>query len=168
MTIGQGMAQELEHSAVSARKALDRVPEDKFDWTPHPKSMTFIKLASHIAESLGWAKYTLDTSEMDVEPADGPKHEPYVAKSKHDLLEAFDKNLAEAIGALKGVSDATLAEIWTMKKAGEPMFVMPKVVVMRGFILDHLAHHRAQLGLYLRLNDISVPALLGPSADEES
>ncbi|MDZ7637627.1 MAG: DinB family protein [Bryobacterales bacterium] len=167
MTIGKGMAQELQQSAVSARKTLERIPEEKFDWTPHTKSMTFLKLGSHLAESLGWTKFTLETSEMDVAPADGPAWEPYVAKNSADLLETFDKNLAEAIEALNGVSDATLMETWTMKKAGEPMFSMPKLVVMRSFVLDHLVHHRAQLGLYLRLNDISVPALLGPSADEE-
>lgn len=168
MTIGQGMVQELQHSAVSARKVLERIPEDKFDWTPHEKSMTFQKLASHVAESLSWAKYTLDTSEMDVAPADGPAYQPYVANSSQELLDAFDKNLLEALEALNGVSDATLMETWTMKKAGEVMFSMPKLIVMRGFILDHLVHHRAQLGLYLRLNDISVPSMLGPSADEEN
>lgn len=168
MTIGQGMAQELKHSAVSARKVLERIPEDKFSWTPHEKSMTFQKLASHVAESLSWTKYTLETSEMDVAPPDGPAYEPYVAHSSKELLDAFDKNLAEAIQALEGVSDETLMETWTMKKAGEVMFAMPKLVVMRSFILDHLVHHRAQLGLYLRLNNIPVPALLGPSADEEN
>jgi uncharacterized damage-inducible protein DinB len=162
------MAQELQHSAISARKVLERIPEDKFDWTPHEKSMNFQKLASHVAESLSWAKYTLDTSEMDVAPPDGPAYEPYVAGSSEELLESFDKNLAEALEALNGVSDATLMETWTMKKAGEVMFSMPKLVVMRGFILDHLVHHRAQLGLYLRLNNISVPSMLGPSADEEN
>lgn len=167
MTIGQGMAQELQHSAVSARKTLERIPEDKFDWTPHAKSMTFQKLASHVAESLGWAKFTLDSSEMDIAPPGGPVWEPYVAKTSAELLETFDKNLAEALTALQNVSDETLMETWTMKKAGEVMLAMPKLVVMRGFILDHLVHHRAQLGLYLRLNDIAVPAMLGPSADEE-
>jgi uncharacterized damage-inducible protein DinB len=162
------MAQELQHSAISARKVLERIPEDKFDWTPHEKSMNFQKLASHVAESLSWAKYTLDTSEMDVAPPDGPAYEPYVAGSSKELLESFDKNLAEALEALNGVSDATLMETWTMKKAGEVMFAMPKLIVMRGFILDHLVHHRAQLGLYLRLNNISVPSMLGPSADEEN
>ncbi len=161
------MAKELEYSAVSARKVLERIPEAKFDWTPHEKSMTFLKLGSHIAESLGWADFTLNSDGMDVAPVDGPAWEPYVAKSSADLLETFDKNLASALAALNGVSDATLMETWTMKKAGEVMFAMPKVAVMRGFILDHLVHHRAQLGLYLRLNDISVPAMLGPSADEE-
>jgi uncharacterized damage-inducible protein DinB len=167
MTIGQGMAQELQHSAVSARKVLERIPEDKFDWTPHAKSMTFLKLGSHVAESIGWAKFTIETSEMDVAPVDGPAWEPYVAKSVADMLETFDKNLVEALEALNTVSDATLMEIWTMNKAGAVMMAMPKLLVLRGFILDHLVHHRAQLGLYLRMNDISVPAMLGPSADEE-
>lgn len=168
MTIGQGMAQELEHSAISARKVLERIPEDKFDWTPHPKSMTFLKLASHVAESLGWARFTLDTSELDVEPVGGPKFETYLAKNVPELLETFDKNLADSVQALKDVSDETLSEIWTMKKAGDVMFAFPKLIIMRSFILDHLVHHRAQLGLYLRLNEISVPAMLGPSADEEA
>ena len=168
MTIGQGLAQELEYSAKSARKVLERVPEDKFEWAPHEKSMNFQKLASHVAESLGWTKFTLDSSEMDVAPVDGPAYEPYLAGSSKELVETFDKNLAEALSALREVSDATLMETWTMKKAGETMLAMPKLAVMRGFILDHLVHHRAQLGLYLRLNDIPVPAMLGPSADEEA
>ncbi len=167
MTIGQGMAQELQQSAVSARKVLERIPEEKFDWTPHTKSMTFLKLGSHVAESIGWAKFTIETDGMDVAPVDGPAWEPYVAKSSAELLETFDKNLAESLEALNAVNDATLMETWTMKKAGAVMMAMPKLVVLRGFILDHLVHHRAQLGLYLRLNDISVPAMLGPSADEE-
>lgn len=161
------MAQELQQSAVSARKVLERIPEDKFDWTPHPKSMTFLKLGSHLAESLGWAEFTITTDGMDVAPVDGPAYEPYVAKSSAELLETFDKNLASSLAALNGVSDETLMETWTMKKAGEPMFSMPKLAVLRSFILDHLVHHRAQLGVYLRMNDIAVPAILGPSADEE-
>jgi len=161
------MAQELQQQAISARKVLERIPENKFDWTPHAKSMTFQKLASHVAESVGWAGFVLSSEGMDVAPVDGPAFETYTANSTAELLATFDKNLVSALEALNGVSDATLMETWTMKKAGEVMFAMPKLAVMRSFILDHLVHHRAQLGLYLRLNEIAVPSMLGPSADEE-
>ena len=167
MTNGQGMAQELQNSAVSARKVLERIPADKFSWTPHEKSMTFIKLASHLVESLGWTAHTLATEELDVAPADGPAWEPYLAGTHAELLEVFDKNLISAVEPLTTASEETLAQTWTMKKAGTVMFALPKGLIMRAFILDHLVHHRAQLGLYLRMNDISVPAMLGPSADEE-
>ena len=166
MTIGQGMAQELQHEAISARQVLERIPDEKFDWTPHEKSMNFGKIGSHVAESVGWAPYTLETDGMDMAPVDGPAWEPYVAKNTAEILSTFDKNVELAVKALNEVSDETLMQTWTMKKAGVVVLSLPKVAVMRGFILNHLVHHRAQLGLYLRLNNISVPAMLGPSADE--
>jgi uncharacterized damage-inducible protein DinB len=167
MTIGQGMAAELEYSAKSARKVLERTPTDKFDWKPHEKSMGFIELASHIAESIGWAGDVIVSEEFDVAPPDGPAYEGFKATTVDGLLAEFDKNLGKALQTLRDVSDEDLMKTWSMKKGGEVMFAMPRVAVLRGFVLDHLVHHRAQLGLYLRLNDISVPAMLGPSADED-
>lgn len=168
MTIGQGMAEELKHEAISTRKALERVPDEKFEYTPHPKSMKMGQLASHIVELLSWVAPMLADDAWDIEPVDGSKYVPYMAKSTAELVEQFDQNLASAIEALQGISDEELMKIWSMKKAGEAMMSFPKVVAMRNFVLSHLVHHRAQLGVYLRLNDIPVPAMFGPSADEGS
>lgn len=168
MTIGQAMAMELEHEAVSARKTLERIPNDKLDWTPHPKSMTFQNLASHVASLLNWAKVSLSADEFDMQPTDGTKHPHFVGKSPSEIVAEFDKNLVEALAALRAASDADFSKTWRLKNAGVERMALPKAAVIRGFVLNHLVHHRAQLGLYLRLNDVSVPSMIGPSADEES
>lgn len=167
MTLGEAMAMELEHEAVSARKTLERIPDDKLDWTPHRKSMTFRNLASHVANLPGWTKIALSADEFDMQPTDGTKHPQFVGKSTSEIVAEFDKNVAGALAALRTAPDAEFSKIWRLKNGGVERMAIPKTAVVRGFVLNHLVHHRAQLGLYLRLNDISVPSMIGPSADEE-
>ena len=161
--IASALIAEMEHEAATARKCLERVPADKFDWKPHEKSMTFSRLASHIAEMFGWTAATLQNAELDFSKID---YKPFEPSTNADLLEFFDKNVAEAIDVLRNTPDETFFENWTMRNGDTVYFTMPKAVVMRSFVVNHIIHHRGQLTVYLRLNDIAVPSVYGPSADE--
>ena len=156
---------EMEQEAKTTRTCLERVPADKFDWKPHEKSMEFGKLAAHIAEMFGWTPATLQQAELDFSKMD---YKPFEPKTTDDLLEFFDKTVAEANDVLRNTGDEVFLEDWTMRNGEKVYFTMPKAVVMRSFVMNHIVHHRGQLSVYLRLNDIPVPALYGPSADEGS
>lgn len=161
--IASALVAELEHEARVTRTCLERVPADKFDWKPHEKSMTFGALAGHIAEMIGWTQGIMEHAELDFSKMD---YKPFEPKSTEDLVEYFDKNASEAIETLKNCSDERFIETWTMRNADKVYFTLPKVAVMRSFVMSHVIHHRGQLSVYLRLNDISVPSIYGPSADE--
>jgi len=154
---------ELENEAKVTRSVLERVPADKFDWKPHDKSMTFGRLASHIAEMWGWTVSTVKQDVLDFSTMD---YTPFEPKTTDDLLAFFDKHISDAKAALADTSDETFLTDWTMRNGEQVYFTMPKVAVMRTFVLNHIIHHRGQLSVYLRLNDIPVPSIYGPSADE--
>lgn len=162
-SIGAALAAEMEQEAKTARACLERVPADKFDWKPHEKSMEMGRLASHISEMFQWTGSTLDHDVLDFAKMD---YKPFEPKTTDDLLEHFDKGVAEAIGALKNAQDEAFMKDWTMRNGEQVYFTMPKAAVMRTFVLSHIIHHRGQLSVYLRLNDIPVPSIYGPSADE--
>ncbi|HTD22203.1 MAG TPA: DinB family protein [Terriglobales bacterium] len=162
MTISEMMLPEFEQEMAGTRKLLERVPEDKFTWKPHEKSMTLGRLASHVAELPGWAVNTIRQDALNITP--GLK--PYIASTQKELLETFDKNAAEARQALAGVSDEHLQKIWSLQFGGKTMLSMPRAAVLRGVVMNHLIHHRAQLGVFLRLNNVPIPGMYGPSADE--
>lgn len=162
-TLGSAFLAELEQEAKVAREVLSRVPADKFDWKPHEKSMSFGKLASHVAEMIGWTGPTLQHPELDFAKMD---YKPFEPQTNEDLLEFFDKNLAEAAVVLKNMTDEGFMESWSLRNGENIYFTMPKVVAMRSFVMNHIIHHRGQLSVYLRLNDIAVPSIYGPSADE--
>lgn len=161
--IAAALIGEMEHEAATARKCLERIPAEKFSWKPHEKSMTMGALAVHVAEMFGWTPATLLHPELDFAKFD---YKPYEPATTEDLLEFFDKNVAEAIEVLKSTAEETFAENWTMRNGETVYFTMPKVVTMRSFVMNHIIHHRGQLSVYLRLNDIPVPSIYGPSADE--
>ena len=162
-TIGSTFIAELEQEAKVTREVLSRIPADKFDWKPHEKSMTFGRLASHVAEMFGWTPSTLTQPELDFSKFD---YKPYDPATTEDLVEFLDKNVAEAVETLRNTPDEQFMESWTMRNAEAVYFTLPKVAVMRSFIMNHIVHHRGQLSVYLRLNDIAVPSIYGPSADE--
>jgi len=166
MAISQGLLGEFDHEMANARKSLERVPDGKFDWKPHTKSMSMGALAGHIAFIPHWAKLTLDTPEFDVNPAGGQRERPPELKTRKDVLAFFDANVPEARAAIAAANDEAMMKQWSLLNGGKAIFSMPRVAVLRSMILNHMIHHRAQLGVYLRLNDIPVPALYGPSADE--
>jgi uncharacterized damage-inducible protein DinB len=153
---------EFDREIGVTRRVLERVPEDKFGWKPHPKSMSLGELATHVATIPFWGVPTLNQPELDL----GGQNQNTLASSRADLLARFDKNTAETRAALVGKTDAEMMVVWSLKNNGEKLFTMPRVAVWRSFVVNHLIHHRAQLGVYLRLNDVPVPASSGPTADE--
>jgi uncharacterized damage-inducible protein DinB len=154
---------EMEQEARVARTCLERVPAEKFDWKPHEKSMAFGRLATHIAEMFSWTAATLQQPELDFSKFD---YKPYEPATTADLVEYLDKNVAEAIDVLRNTPDEVFMENWTMRNGETVYFTMPKATCMRSFVMNHIIHHRGQLSVYLRLNDIAVPSIYGPSADE--
>ncbi len=167
MPMRDALLPEFDHEMANTRKTLERVPEDKFDWKPHAKSGTMGWLASHIADMAGWAAETITKDELDLSPDGKPYVPPPPPKSRADLLAKFDGNVKAAREALAKVSDEELGRIWALKMTGATLLSMPKAQCLRSFVFSHTIHHRAQLGVYLRLNDVPVPAMYGPSADEQ-
>jgi uncharacterized damage-inducible protein DinB len=145
------------------RNVLSRVPDGRFSWQPHPKSMTLGRLAEHLAELPQWAGIAVNQSgiEMTTKP---PDHRP--PSTRAAVLELFDRNVAAARAALTGRSDAELLAPWTLRKEGREVFTMPKAAVLRNFVFNHIVHHRGQLTVYLRMHDVPLPSIYGPSADE--
>ncbi|HXL22950.1 MAG TPA: DinB family protein [Candidatus Dormibacteraeota bacterium] len=166
MTIGQSMLPEFDQEMQNTRKTLERVPDDKWGWKPHEKSGTVGWLTGHIATLPGWLAMTIQTKELDYAPVDGPKYTPPKIENRKDALAEFDKSAAEARTALANASDKDMMEGWTLLAGGKEIFTMPRIACIRGFVMNHLIHHRAQLGVYFRLLDVAVPGLYGPSADE--
>jgi len=164
--INQALLPEFDMEMANTRKTLERVPDDKLGWKPHEKSMTMGRLAGHLAELPGWATNTLEADTLDIAPVGKPAYQALTATSRKQVLEQFDKHVSAARTAIAGASDAELMKSWSLLKGGQTLMAMPKIAVLRGFVMNHTIHHRAQLGVYLRLNDISVPSIYGPSADE--
>lgn len=161
MTISELLLPEFEEEMKNTRKILERVPDD-FGFKPHEKSMELGRLASHIAELPSWAKHTLQMEVLNLEPGT----QGYSAKSRQELLDKFDSDVAEARTSIAGASEEDWKKTWTLKFAGDTILSMPKYSVMRSMVINHLVHHRAQLGVYLRLNEVELPGMYGPSADE--
>ena len=166
MPISQMLLPEFDMEMAKTRTTLERVPEDKFSWKPHDKSMSLGQLAGHLAEMPGWAAPTINTESMDIAPPGAPPYQPPKFESRKDILDLFDKNVAGARAAIVKASDESLGKPWTLLKGGQTIFTVPRIAVLRSMIMNHQIHHRAQLGVYLRLNNVPVPATYGPSADE--
>jgi len=166
MALRDGLLAQFDYEMMGTRKTLERVPEGKPDWAPHAKSMKMGRLAGHLAELPGWAVETINRDSLDIAPPGGAPFQPLVMTSRKQLLEAFDKNAAAGRAAIAGAGDEMLLGPWTLQAGGNTIFTMPRLAVLRSFVLSHIIHHRAQLGVYLRMNDIPVPSLYGPSADE--
>ncbi len=165
MSLAQALVAEFDSEAASTRKVLARLPESKFAFRPHAKSMEAGALASHLATILFWGATVLKEREFDVAP--GGELRPSIHhKSSAALLAAFDKNAAEFRAALAGASEDDLQVKWALKKNGQVVFEMPRAAVLRPMIFHHTVHHRAQLCVYLRLLDVPVPSIYGPTADE--
>jgi len=163
MSISQSLLPEFDQEMAGTRRVLERVPADKFSWGPHEKSMNFGRLAVHLAELPSWTTMTLNTSELDFAAT---PYAPTQVETTQDLLNIFDKATSEARAALAGAGDEVFFQNWTLRNGDQTLFTLPKIAVLRSFVMNHIIHHRAQLTVYLRLNDIPVPSLYGPSADE--
>lgn len=162
MSYSKTLLPEFEEEMKNTRRLLECVPDGKFAYQPHPKSMTLARLASHVAEMPSWTSFTLDQEVLDLQP----DFKPEIATSRAELLEKFDKGVAEAREKIAAATDDDWAKIWTFKYAGKTIMSMPRSAVMRSSIMNHLIHHRAQLGVFLRLNNVEIPGMYGPSADE--
>ena len=154
---------ELQHEAATTRKILERIPAEKFDYKPHEKSMTMGRLAVHVAEMTGWAIEIANKTELDFATMD---YKPFEPQTTEELVGFLDKLVAEATEALKTVSDEAMMENWSLRNGETIYFTMPRIQTLRSMVFNHIVHHRGQLSVYLRLNDIPVPEIYGPSADE--
>ena len=166
MNISQSLLPEFDVEIANTRKTLERVPEGNPDFRPHPKSMTLARLAGHVAEIPMWGVMTLTQDELDMNPVGGSRYTPYEMSSRKDALAKFDEHVKKTRDALASTTDETMMKTWTLKNGGQTVLALPRVAVMRSFVMNHMVHHRAQLGVYLRMNDVPVPSIYGPSADE--
>jgi uncharacterized damage-inducible protein DinB len=166
MSITDSLLPEFDHEMATTRRVLERVPADALGWKPHAKSMTLGQLAAHIANLTVWCCITLEKAALEL---DGLADEPRLrqAETRDGILQAFDSGRAAARTALAAQSDAQLLVPWTLRKGGEEIFTMPRISAIRSFVMNHLIHHRGQLTVYLRLNDVPLPPVYGPTADEQ-
>jgi uncharacterized damage-inducible protein DinB len=164
MAIKDALLPEFDHEMASTRTLLERVPSDPA-WKPHAKSMTLGRLATHIAELPVWAGVTLTSTELDFNPPGGSQYQSPTYSDTPALVKLFDENVKNARAAISATSDPDMMVGWTLKNNGEALFTMPRVAVLRSFVMNHMIHHRAQLGVYLRLKDVPLPSMYGPTAD---
>jgi uncharacterized damage-inducible protein DinB len=162
MALKDALLAEYDHEMAATRKLLERIPDDKLTWKPHDKSRSFGTLGQHIANLPNWGVLVLDRFSVDLLDVPTAPAEP---QSRSLILSAFDEARAKT-RKLLDKTDAELAAMWSLKREGQELFSLPKSAAFRTFVISHIVHHRGQLSVYLRLNDIPVPALYGPSADE--
>lgn len=166
MSIAQALLPELEFEANATRRVIQRVPADKWGWKAHEKSCTMGWNATHLAELLGWLWGTLAADEWDIEPPGGEPYRTPELSGPAECLDLFDSNLNKSRAALAKATDEEMLATWRLLKGGEVIMEMPRAAALRTWVMSHTVHHRAILTVYLRLNDIPVPAIYGPSGDE--
>jgi len=167
MSIAEAVLAEFDHETATTRVLLERVPEHKAGWKPHEKSMSLGELAIHIATIAQWAQVALTKPEFDSNPPDGTAYPRPSFESVAQMLKTYDEGVAAARATLAAASDGEFMVPWTLKNGGQKMFSMPRVGVFRSFILNHTVHHRGQLSVYLRMCDVPLPGIYGPTADTE-
>lgn len=165
MSYAEQILPEFDQEMASTRKVLECLPDDKFDWKPHPKSNTIGWNSNHLVEIPGWIEGILTQTTWDIAPAGGERYQSPTLKTRKEILELFDKNVASARKAIQAVKDEEMGKTWSLLVAGKPFITMPRSAMMRRFIVNHTIHHRAILCVYLRLNDIPVPGLYDPSGE---
>lgn len=165
MAIAQSLLPEFDHEMATTRSLLERVPEDRADWKPHPRSTGLGDLAAHLAQLPGMAVMVVGQDEVDMNPPGGPAFAPPGFTTTAALLETFDANVARARDAISGAADEAMGTSWSLKSGGHAIFTLPRVAVLRTFVMNHIIHHRGQLSVYLRLNEVPLPSIYGPTAD---
>jgi len=166
MPMNQSVLPEFDQEMAGTRKVLERVPEDRLDFKPHAKSWSMRQLATHVAQIPGWGTETFTKDSIDIAPPGEPPYKAPEVSTRQDLLDLFDKGSAAARAAIAATSDEAFFQPWSLLSGGKTVFTMPRAAILRSFVMNHLIHHRAQLCIYLRLNDVPVPGMYGPSADE--
>lgn len=165
MTIAESLLPEFDREMGVTRRLLERVPDGQFAWQPHEKSMRLGRLAEHLTEMPQWVVDAIDTDSVDATTRQPEGYQP--PGTREALLALFDRNVKAGRAALEGRTDAELAAPFTLRAQGKEIFTMPKATVLRGFVMNHMIHHRGQLSVYLRLQDIPLPSIYGPSGDEQ-
>ena len=166
-TLVELLLPEFDAEMASTRKVLEAVPEERFDWRPHAKSFTMGRLAGHVAEISSWTSDTLQKGRLDLVAGNQPENTTFQPASHAQLMEKFDRWVKQARADLAATNDAALEQTWVMTWNGQEILRLPRRETIRTWVLNHTIHHRAQLGVYLRLNDVKVPGVYGPSADEK-
>lgn len=166
MPIIDAFLAELDHEAATTRRLLERVPEEKMGWKPHEKSMTLSRLAGHVAELPGWARTILGDDEFDVVRSTDRGYRANQPETTAELLRVHDDNVAGFRAAAEGVSDEHLRGHWRMVKEGKVLLDLSRIVALRSFVISHMVHHRGQLSVYLRLLEVPLPQIYGPTADD--
>ena len=166
MALSESLLPEFDRIMANTRLSLERIPADKLNWRPHEKSMTFIGLATHMANMLSWTLFVINQENFDVVPPGSPPPRFDPLPSLQAVLDTFDKNAAGAREAIAAAADEHLLADWSLLAGGKTIFCLPRIAVLRNMVLNHTIHHRGQLGVFLRLNDVSLPPIYGPSADE--
>ena len=167
MQISELLLPEFDTEIAVSRKVLERVPDDRGEWKPHAKSFPLGHLAQLVARLPAWANMVLDRTTLDIAPVNGPSFPGYSFEKTATLLAEFDANAKTGRAAIARASDADYAVIWTLQRAGTTIQSMTRYIALRSMVLNHLVHHRAQLGLYLRMLDLQVPQMYGPTADDK-
>jgi uncharacterized damage-inducible protein DinB len=162
MALKDSLLAEYDHEMATTKKLLERIPEEKLTWKPHERSRSLGGLGQHVANLPNWGVFILDRTELDLASVPPNLAEP---TSRAAILGLFEEARVKTRKALDK-TDAELAGMWSLKREGQEIFSLPKIAAFRSFVLSHLVHHRGQLSVYLRLNDVPVPAIYGPSADE--
>ncbi len=163
MSIAQSLLPEFDHEMATTRRVLERVPEDKLSFKPDPKSMSLGRLAGHVAEMPSWGSVTICRDYLDLTSGE---FEALEMKSRDQILAAFDKIVSGTRAALQTATDEQLMKPWSLKMGEKVLMTMPRIAVLRTFVMNHTIHHRGQLSVYLRLVGEKVPSIYGPSADE--
>jgi uncharacterized damage-inducible protein DinB len=161
MSLAEALLMEFDQEAQTTKRMLERVPDDKLAWKPHPKSFSLGQLALHIAAGPG---QIVEAAAQD--KAEAPNFSQPEAKSRQEVLETYSKSMASARASLKNMDDARLVSMWSLTRNGKPVMEMPRIAFLRSILMNHTYHHRGQLSVYLRLLDVPVPSIYGPSADE--
>jgi uncharacterized damage-inducible protein DinB len=165
MALKDALLPEFDHEMGTTRRVLERVPEAEFTWKPHEKSFNLGQLAGHVAHIPHWVDAIVQNTVFDL--ADAEDSRPRVPESTGWLLSQFDKNVAAARAGIAAMSDPEFLAPWTFKNNGQTIFTMPRAAALRSFIMNHLIHHRGQLTVYLRLKNVPLPSVYGPTADEQ-
>jgi len=166
MTIADTLLPEFDREMATTRRLIERAPEDRLGWAPHAKSMTLAALCEHLGQLALWGRMTITASGVDLEQMGRPPgYQPMASRAA--LLQHFDTETAACRAALVGRTDAELLAPWTLRRGAQEFFTMPKATCWRTFVMNHVVHHRGQLSVYLRLLDVPLPSIYGPSADEQ-
>ena len=163
MKLSDAMVQEFLHESQTTKRLLERLPEDKISWKPHEKSMPMSRLATHITEIPQWAEVIVNQDGLDMASVD---FKPVMLESRQEILESLQKNLDKFAEVLGGKDDEHLMASWKLKEGDKVLVDLPRAAAIRGFVISHVIHHRGQLSVYLRENDVPLPSIYGPSADE--